>query len=97
MDPRSNVWGGLYSHGSGIVAKKGSPAPLDEFKCLDLLRPPGRPIVSSNGFLSQTHTQMAVTASGAVGGSVSCPRTLRHAEQGNLTSDLLLTRCWLYP
>ena len=30
-------------------------------------------------------------------GSVSCPRTLRHADQGNGTSDLLITRRWLYP
>ena len=29
-------------------------------------------------------------------GSVSCPRTHRHADQGNRTSDRLITRCWLY-
>lgn len=30
-------------------------------------------------------------------GSLSNPRTLRHARQGNRTSDLLVTRIWLYP
>ena len=31
------------------------------------------------------------STSGAVSGSVSCPRTLQHADQGNQTSDLLPT------
>ena len=35
--------------------------------------------------------------SGAVWGSVSWPRTLRHADQGNPTRDLPITRCWLHP
>ena len=30
-------------------------------------------------------------------GSVSCQMTRRHADQGNQTSDLLITRWWLYP
>ena len=30
-------------------------------------------------------------------GCVSCPWTLRHVDQGNQTSDLLIARCWLYP
>lgn len=29
-------------------------------------------------------------------GSVSCPRTLWHTEEGNRTSDLPITRYWLY-
>ena len=28
--------------------------------------------------------------------SLSCPRTLQHADQGNRTCDLLITRRWLY-
>ena len=47
------------------------------------------------------HTLMVVAAmqrpSGAVWDSVTCPRTLWHADQGNWTSNLPLTRCWLYP
>ena len=39
----------------------------------------------------------ANSTSGAVLGSVSCPRTLQHADQGNRTSDLPITRHWLYP
>ena len=34
---------------------------------------------------------------GAVWGSGSFPRTLQHAGQRNWTSDLPITRCWLYP
>ena len=34
---------------------------------------------------------------GAVWGSVSCPRTLWHADQWNRTSDLLIARRWLDP
>ena len=30
-------------------------------------------------------------------GAVFCPRTLWHAEQGNQTSNLPITRRWLYP
>ena len=30
-------------------------------------------------------------------GSVSCTRTLPRADQGNRTSDLSITRCWLCP
>ena len=49
-------------------------------------------------------TLMAVAAmqganqhtSGAVWGSVSCPKTLRHADQGNRTSDFPITWPWLY-
>ena len=37
------------------------------------------------------------STSGAVWGSISCPRTLRHADQGNWTSDFWIKRCWLYP
>ena len=40
---------------------------------------------------------MPNSTSGAVWGSVSCPKTLRHADQGNQTSDLLITRHWLCP
>ena len=46
------------------------------------------------------HTLMTVAAmqgadltSGAVGGSVSCPRTRWYADQGNRTSDLPITTC----
>ena len=55
-------------------------------------------------FHSYNHTPMAVAAmqgadhgSRAVWGSISRPRTLWHADQGNRTSDLPITRCWLYP
>ena len=30
-------------------------------------------------------------------GSESCPRTLQHTDQWNQTSNLLITRQWLYP
>ena len=40
---------------------------------------------------------MLTSTSGAVLGSSSCPRTLRHADQGSQTSNLQITRCWLYP
>ena len=41
--------------------------------------------------------KMATRTSGVVWGLVSCPRTLWHADQGNGTSDLPITRCWFYP
>ena len=40
---------------------------------------------------------MLTSTSGAVCGSISCPRTLWHADQGNRTSALPITRRWLYP
>ena len=47
---------------------------------------------------SYSHTLMVLTSTpGAVWGSVSCSRTLRHADQGNWTSNLLMTRRWLNP
>ena len=50
-------------------------------------------------WLTVIHTLMAVAAStsGAVQGSVSCSRTLQHADQGNRTSNLLITKRWLCP
>ena len=33
--------------------------------------------------------------SGVVWGLVSCPRTLQHVDQGNLTNSLPITRGWL--
>ena len=36
--------------------------------------------------------KLPTSTSGAVWGSASCPRTLRHADQGNRTSDLPITR-----
>ena len=41
--------------------------------------------------------KVPTSTSEAVWGSVSCPRTLWHADQGNQTSELPITRCWLYP
>ena len=41
--------------------------------------------------------QLLTSTSGAIWGSVSCPRTLQHADQWNQTSDLQITRCWFYP
>ena len=41
--------------------------------------------------------QLLTSTSGAGWGSVSCPRTLQHADQGNWTSGLQITKCWLYP
>ena len=41
--------------------------------------------------------KVPTSTSGAVWGSVSCPRTLRHADQGNQTSGFPITRHWLYP
>ena len=53
---------------------------------------------------SNNHILMAVAATqganqhiGAVWGSVSCPRALWHADQGNRTSDLPITKGWLCP
>ena len=39
----------------------------------------------------------ATSTSRAVWDSVSCPRTLRHEDQGNQSSDLPITIRWLYP
>ena len=48
--------------------------------------------------LAVIHTLMAVAAmQGAAWGSISCPRTLWHADQGNQISDPPITRRWLYP
>ena len=46
-----------------------------------------------------TYTFVQTSTSGVASGlvSVSCPRTLRHTDQGNWTSDLPIPRCWLYP
>ena len=41
--------------------------------------------------------KVVTSTSGAVWGSVSWPRTPQHADQGNQTSNLPLTRRWLYP
>ena len=41
--------------------------------------------------------KVPTSTSGAVWGSISCPRTLRHADHGNWTSDLFIRRHWLYP
>ena len=41
--------------------------------------------------------KVPTSTSGAVWGSVSSPRTLWHAHRGNRTSDLPITRHWLYP
>ena len=41
--------------------------------------------------------KVPTSTSGAVWGSVSCPWMLWHADQGNQTSDLQITRIWLYP
>ena len=41
--------------------------------------------------------KVPTSTSGAMWASVSCPRTLRHADQGNQTNDLLITRRWLFP
>ena len=49
---------------------------------------------NSNSYNDSCHARCT---SGAVWGSVSCPRTLWHADQGNQTSNLLIRRCWLYP
>ena len=40
--------------------------------------------------------KVPTSTSGGVWGSVSCPRTLRHADQGARTSYLRITRRWLY-
>ena len=40
--------------------------------------------------------KVETSTSGAVWGSLTCPRRLRHADQGNQTSDLPITRRWLY-
>ena len=39
--------------------------------------------------------KVQTSTSGAVWGSLSYPMTLRHADQGNQTSNLPITRCWL--
>ena len=39
--------------------------------------------------------KVPTSTSGAVWGSVSCPRPLRHADQGNQTSSHLITTRWL--
>ena len=44
----------------------------------------------------QLPCKVLTSTSGAVWGSVSCPKTLRHADQGNQTSNLLITRHY-YP
>ena len=36
------------------------------------------------------------STSGAVWGSVSCPRTLWYADHMNRTNDFPMTRCWIY-
>ena len=41
--------------------------------------------------------EVLTSTSGAVWGSVSWSRMLRHAGRGNLTSNLLITGSWLYP
>ena len=41
--------------------------------------------------------KVLTSTSGAVWGSVSCPRTLLHADQENRTSSLQIKRRWLYP
>ena len=40
---------------------------------------------------------MSTSTSETVWGSVSCLGTPRHADQGYQTSNLPITRCWLYP
>ena len=45
----------------------------------------------------QLPCKVLTSTSGAVWSSVSCPKTLRHADQGNWTGDLLITRSRLYP
>ena len=40
---------------------------------------------------------VSTSSSGAVWGSVSCPRTLWHTDQGNQTNDLPIPRQWLFP
>ena len=40
---------------------------------------------------------MPTSTSEPVWGSVSCPKTLWHADQGNWTSDPLIKRRWLFP
>ena len=41
--------------------------------------------------------KVQTSTSGTVWGSVSCPRTRRHADQGNQTSDHPITGRWLCP
>ena len=42
-------------------------------------------------------TQWHLSTQGTVWVSVSSPRTLWYVDEGNQTSDLLITRYWLYP
>ena len=53
----------------------------------------------SKNDLKVIYTLMAVPTStpGAVWGSVSCQRTLQHADRGKWTSDVQITRHWLCP